>query len=126
MIRPAHDLYLSRTDRDAAIIARQDPVVYGGGTYAAGASHEQIAAFERDGFLFLEEFFSPQEVAALMREVERMAVDPAIRQREEVIREPGSNDARGRAHGCRPGDTATRGSHPRTRQQCGTFDFSGA
>ncbi len=94
MIRPAHDLYLSRTDRDAAIIARQDPVVYGGGTYAAGASHEQIAAFERDGFLFLEEFFSPQEVAALMREVERMAVDPAIRQREEVIREPGSNAVR--------------------------------
>ncbi len=94
MITPARDIYASRTDRDAAIITRQDPVVYNGGTYAAGASAEQIDAFERDGYLFLDQFFSPREVAALMREVERLAADPSIRQREEVIREPGSDAVR--------------------------------
>src|SRR5690554_201275 len=94
MITPARDIYASRSDRGAAIIARQDPVVYGGGTYADGATQEQVEGFERDGFLFLDEFFTPQETAALLREVERMAEDPAIQQREEVIREPGSNAVR--------------------------------
>jgi ectoine hydroxylase len=94
MITPAKDMYASRSDRGAAIIARQDPVVYGGGTYADGASADQINDFERDGFLFLDSFFSEQETAALLHEVERLSQDPAIRQREEAIREPGSDAVR--------------------------------
>ncbi|GAA5233820.1 ectoine hydroxylase [Verticiella sediminum] len=94
MISPAKDIYASRSDRGAAIIARQDPVVYHGGTYASGASAGQMADFERDGFLILPEFFSEQEVAALLREVERLSTDPATRQRDEAIREPGSDAVR--------------------------------
>ena len=94
MITPAKDIYASRSDRGAAIIARQDPVVYGGGSYADGASMEQISDFERDGFLFLDSFFSEQETATLLQEVQRMSQDPAIRQREEAIREPGGNAVR--------------------------------
>ncbi len=86
MISPAKDIYASRSDRGAAIIARQDPVIHGDGRYAEGTSDENIADFDRDGFLVLPEFFSEQETAALMREVERLAQDPAIRQREEAIR----------------------------------------
>src|SRR5690625_1880439 len=94
MITPAKDIYASRADRGAAIIARQDPVVYSGGTYADGTSAENVAAYDRDGFLFLESFFSEKETEALLDEVQRMANDPAIKQREEAIREPGSDIVR--------------------------------
>ncbi|MGE4338267.1 MAG: ectoine hydroxylase [Pigmentiphaga sp.] len=91
MITPAKDIYASRADRGAAIIARQDPVVYAGGSYAEGTSAENIAAFDRDGFLFLENLFSEKETAVLLAEVERLAKDPATRHRDEAIREPGSD-----------------------------------
>ncbi len=94
MISPAKDIYASRSDRGGAIIARKDPVVYGNGGYAEGASSQQIADYERDGFLFLENYLSGPETATLLREVERLAQDPAMRQREEAIREPGGQAVR--------------------------------
>lgn len=94
MISPAKDIYASRSDRGAAIIARQDPVVHGDGNYAQGTSADRIADFERDGFLFFDSFFSERETAALMAEVNRLARDPAIRPRAEAIREPGSDAVR--------------------------------
>ncbi|MEI2416096.1 ectoine hydroxylase [Orrella sp. JC864] len=94
MITPAKDIYASRTDRGAAIIARQDPVVYGGGTYADALDKDQLAAYEADGFLLLENVFSEEEVKALTAEVERMTRDPAIIRREEAITEPNSDAVR--------------------------------
>lgn len=94
MISTAQDPYASRTDRAAAIIARQDPVVYGDGSYADVLSAEQLQAYERDGFLLLENLFSADEVAQLLAEVERMTRDPAIVRREEAITEPGSSAVR--------------------------------
>ena len=94
MISPAQDPYASRTDRSSAIIARQDPVVYGDGTYADALSAEQVESYDRDGFLLLENVFSEAEVQALIAEVDRMTRDPAIVRREESITEPGSNAVR--------------------------------
>jgi ectoine hydroxylase len=88
------DMYASRTDRMSAIIARQDPVVYGGGTYAAALEQEQVASYERNGFLVLENLLDDDEVNALLAEVERMRADPAIRGLEEAITEPGSDAVR--------------------------------
>ncbi|MDQ8034704.1 MAG: ectoine hydroxylase, partial [Bordetella sp.] len=85
MISPAKDPYASRTDRGSAIIARQDPVVYGDGKYADALSTDQVQSYERDGFLLLEDVFSADEVAHLLGEVERMPRDPAIIRREEAI-----------------------------------------
>ena len=94
MISPAQDPYASRTDRGSAIIARQDPVVYGDGTYADALNESQIGDYERDGFLLLDSLFSEKEVAALTAEVERMTRDPAIVRREESITEPNSDAVR--------------------------------
>ena len=94
MISPAQDPYASRTDRSSAIIARQDPVVYGEGKFADALSADQVQSYGRDGFLLLENLFSDEEVAALLAEVERMTRDPAIVRREEAITEPGSNAVR--------------------------------
>ncbi|NLY26721.1 MAG: ectoine hydroxylase [Alcaligenaceae bacterium] len=88
------DRYASRTDRMSAILARQDPVVYGQGTYADALSVDQVSSYEQNGFLLLEEVFLAEEVAELVAEVERMCADPAIRQLEEAITEPGSEAVR--------------------------------
>lgn len=85
------DLYYSRTDRGSAIIARQDPVIYEGGSYADALSAEQLAAYDREGFLQLDNVFSNEEVQTLLEETQRMASDPAITCLPEAITEPGSN-----------------------------------
>jgi len=94
MITPSQDIYASRTDRGAAIIARQDPVVYGDGRYAEALTPAQVADYERDGFILLEDLFPQAEVAALLAEVERMTHDPSITGRDEAITEPGSDAVR--------------------------------
>ncbi len=88
------DPYVSRTDRMAAIIARRDPVVYGGGNYADALPAQQLASYERNGFVMLEDVFSEQEVQELMDEVKRMSADPQIVSMEEAITEPGSDAVR--------------------------------
>ncbi|MDS1142035.1 ectoine hydroxylase [Pusillimonas sp. SM2304] len=88
------DLYASRTDRTSAIIARRDPVVYGGGAYADALASAQVASYERDGFLMLEDVFSEDEVQGLLDEVKRMSADPSITNLEEAITEPGSDAVR--------------------------------
>lgn len=88
------DLYYSRNDRGSAIIARQDPVIYEGGSYADALSAEQVAAYDRDGFLQLDNVFSDEEVQTLLEETQRMASDPAITCLPEAITEPGSNAVR--------------------------------
>jgi ectoine hydroxylase len=94
MVTTMTDLYDSRTDRGTAIIARQDPVVYAGGAYAQALSAEQLASYEGDGFLLIEDLFSEAEVQALLDEIRRMGKDPAIIGGEEVITEPGSDALR--------------------------------
>ena len=76
------DRYASRTDRMSAILARQDPVVYGQGTYTDALSVDQVSSYEQNGFLLLEEVFLAEEVAELVAEVERMCADPAIAGRD--------------------------------------------
>ncbi len=82
------DCCVSRTSRAAALMARCDPVVHGGGRYAHALSEDQLQAYDRDGFLILPEVFDVAEVAALREEVAMLAQDPAILGGGEVIREP--------------------------------------
>ncbi len=88
------DIYESRTSGTAAIIARQEPVVYGSGKYADALTAEQIASYERDGFLVLDNLFNEQEVKELMDEVLAMTKDQKIANSNEAITEPGSNAVR--------------------------------
>ena len=88
------DLYVSRTERGSAIIARQEPTVYEDGTYAKALTHEQVNRYERDGFLVLDELFSMEEVNALLAEIDRLGEDEGLSGREELITEPDSNALR--------------------------------
>jgi len=88
------DAYVSRTGRDAALIARGDPVVYEDGGYVDALDAAQLQAYERDGFLVLPGVFDAQEVQALRQEAQALEHDPAVREGEEVIREPGGTALR--------------------------------
>ena len=88
------DFYVSRTGRDAALIARGDPVVYDEGRYADALDEAQLRAYEQDGFLVLPGVLDADEVEALRREALALEHDPAVREGEEVIREPGGKALR--------------------------------
>jgi ectoine hydroxylase len=90
---PVSDVYQSRTDGEAAIMRRRDPVVYGGAD-DAGLPEHQLKSYQKNGFVFLKEFFSPAEVGVMLEEAQRTAADPDIRGREEAITEPGSEEVR--------------------------------
>ena len=97
MTLPITDLYESRVERDAAIITRREPIVHrDDADYVAPEvlSAGQLEGYERDGFLFLPDFFSAREVAVLLAEVDSMAKDPKLAGREEVIVEPESKAVR--------------------------------
>jgi len=78
------DIYASRTDRSAAIIARQDPVVYGEGAYADALSAGQLDSYARDGFILLEDVFDEADVKALLEEIRRMSTDRQSRPGEAL------------------------------------------
>jgi ectoine hydroxylase len=94
MSDPSPDLYPSRgaTER---LIERQDPVVYAAGstgTFALG--EEQLATYERDGFLVLPGVFSPMEAQVLLEAFQTTAADPQLQGRDELVLEPDSREPR--------------------------------
>lgn len=88
------DIYPSRTERGSAILSRQDPVVYGDGQYADALGRAQIDAYEKNGFLVLEDLFADDETAELLDEVDRLLTDRDIAGLKEAITEPGSDAVR--------------------------------
>lgn len=84
------DFYVSRVGRDAALIARCDPVVYDQGGYADALAEEQLGDYARQGFVTLHGVFGSREVQALRDEAVALEHDPSVREGEEVVREPGS------------------------------------
>lgn len=90
------DLYPSRVGPSPSLEARLDPVLHDQrGTATPGPlSPEQLAAFDRDGFLVLEAAFSDGEMDACRRELDAIGRDPERRTRPETIIEPGSDAVR--------------------------------
>ncbi|MEU5191572.1 ectoine hydroxylase [Streptomyces klenkii] len=90
------DLYPTRGTREAAV-PRRDPVVWpsGSGAPAPGpVGAAGLADYERDGFLTMDELITPEEVAALRAELDRLIGDPAVRADERAVVEPHSQDVR--------------------------------
>ena len=67
------DVYQSRTDNEAAIILRQDPVVYPGpdeqGEFAL--SEHQLRGYRKNGFIHLRGLLSEAEAGELLREAKQ-------------------------------------------------------
>ncbi|MCC5809987.1 MAG: ectoine hydroxylase [Ectothiorhodospiraceae bacterium] len=92
MVDTLKDLYPSRTIKPTAMLERLDPVVYGG-EYGP-LSRIQLDSYRDNGFLFFPSFFSADEVAPLVSELQRLCRQPGIARQEGVITEPASEEIR--------------------------------
>lgn len=97
------DIYQSRTDNEAAIIPRQDPVVYPG-PHAKGEfslSEHQLRSYRKNGFIQLRGLLPQGETADLLREARRLAVASGREKLPEAVFEPDGHEVRSvfRVHG---------------------------
>ena len=97
------DIYQSRTDNEAAIILRQDPVVYPG-PHAKGEfalSEHQLRSYRKNGFIQLRGLLQENETTELLREARQLAATSGRSRLPEAVLEPGSEDVRSvfRVHG---------------------------
>ncbi len=90
------DFYPSRRGSSPAIQPRRDPVVWSD-DIAVGQdplTDDQVAAYQRDGYLQFDGWFSAAEVAAMQCGLQRLWQAAGDSTREEVIREPDSRVVR--------------------------------
>jgi ectoine hydroxylase len=87
------DLYPTRTPHPV-LTPRQDPVVWSGAAAPGPITPADLAAYDRDGFLAIDELLTPREVARLGAELDRLAGDPAVRSDERSVIEPKSDQLR--------------------------------
>jgi ectoine hydroxylase len=83
------DVYHSRTKPTWEIGERHDPVVWG--ELNGPLSADQLANFDGDGFVVLENLFAADEVAGFRSEADRLAREVDAAARKDVITEPDSD-----------------------------------
>jgi ectoine hydroxylase len=90
------DRYPTRVADEPRIIDRTDPVVADTARDrdAGPLSPDQVDAFERDGFLFLEDVFRSDETDRYLAELHRLSADDELRAQERVITERGTDEVR--------------------------------
>lgn len=88
------DLYPTRCTGEPQLFARSEPVARREWQPGAPLTAEQIAQFDRDGYLVLEDVFSEAEMAMLQAETGRLLGSPEGLEDETVIAEPGSREVR--------------------------------
>ena len=90
------DRYPTRVADRPALLERVDAVVAdtakdpGAGPLSA----DQVDAFDRDGFLFLEDVFTREEAERFLAELHRLSADEDLKAEERVITERGSGEVR--------------------------------
>ncbi|NLU74752.1 ectoine hydroxylase [Streptomyces sp. HNM0575] len=87
------DLYPTRGATEVAT-PRMDPVVWSGAGAPGPIAAADLADYERDGFLAVDQLITPDEVETYRRELERLTTDPEIRADERSIVEPQSDEIR--------------------------------
>ena len=88
------DLYPSRVAAEPQWLARKDPVIHSDWHSESPLSQAQHDAFERDGFLVLENVFEADEIAALQAEMNRLRGIPATLDADTIVAEPSSGALR--------------------------------
>lgn len=107
------DVYPSRIHSEPAILERQDPVVYSEWTESCPLSKAQSDFYDKNGYLFLEGFFSEAEINVWRQELRSMWEQAKSSDAEEVIREPDSREVRSIFAVHREGLFAELAKHPR-------------
>ncbi|MBB1255874.1 ectoine hydroxylase [Streptomyces alkaliterrae] len=87
------DLYPTRGATEQ-VTERKDPVVWSEPGAPGPIEARDLADYERDGFLAIEQLITPEEVLTYRAELERLVADPEIRRDERSIVEPKSQEIR--------------------------------
>lgn len=88
------DVYPSRVYPEPKLISRTDPVVYNHSIEQPVINEDQLAFYEENGYLFLEEFFDESQVQLWKEELARLWEQNKHEKKPEVIREPGGDEIR--------------------------------
>lgn len=88
------DVYPSRKTAEATVIPRVDPVLYSNWSPDSPITKEQSEFYERNGYLFLENFFTGDELLAYQNEARNLQAESRGVQADEIIREPGGEEVR--------------------------------
>ncbi|WP_373895791.1 ectoine hydroxylase [Virgibacillus sp. CBA3643] len=94
------DLYPSRQNNKPEILKRKDSVIHTDRSKdnQAPISKGQLDSYERNGFLQIENFFSPQEVTDMQNGIFELQDSSRDVTSEKVIREPQSEEVRSIFH----------------------------
>ncbi|MGE3143691.1 MAG: ectoine hydroxylase [Hyphomonadaceae bacterium] len=84
------DYYPSRVEAAPRWIFRHEPAVYSAPCTPAPVSAAQHEAFERNGFIIVDDLFDTREIEALQEELETLRRNPAPLARETLIEESGA------------------------------------
>lgn len=89
------DLYPTRGSEEA-ILQRPDPVIFGNGESQGPYSlnPEQLEFYEQNGYLVVPDVFSKAEVECFFAEYQQIAARDDLKDSEEFIREPNSDQPR--------------------------------
>lgn len=90
----ANDVYPTRVEEVPSRLERKDPVVYSDWTSESPLTEAQSSFYERKGYLFLEQFFSENELELWRNELYRLQESYRDSDAEYVIREPASREVR--------------------------------
>jgi len=90
----ANDVYPTRVEEVPSRLERKDPVVYSEWTPESPLTEAQSSFYERKGYLFLEQFFSENELELWRNELNRLQESYSDSDAEHVIREPASREVR--------------------------------
>lgn len=87
------DVYPSRVSDKPTITERKDPVIHSDPNTAANGplTKDQLDSFAEKGFLFMENFFSEEEIQQMRDELDKIRSKNKQSNAEEVIKEPGSD-----------------------------------
>lgn len=88
------DLYQTRLTTTPKVLSRQDPVIHSGNWHSAPVPYHVVEAFDRDGFIVLEDVFSTDEVARMRATANEMRNHPQSLAEETVVSEPNSGAVR--------------------------------
>lgn len=94
IVNKVNDVYPSRIAAKPSIEDRKHPVVYSSWTESSPLTKEQTEFYEKNGYLFLEEYFPEEEVQAWKQELKRLQSYYKEQESEHVIREPESHEVR--------------------------------
>ncbi|MCM3570846.1 ectoine hydroxylase [Neobacillus mesonae] len=88
------DYYPSRVENHPIIYARKDPVIYSPASQPGPLTSQQMKFFEENGYLFLEQFFSEDEVFVMSSELTKVLEEGKTVTDKRVIHEPDSDEVR--------------------------------